>query len=43
VAGENPGGKLDKARALGVSVVDYEAFVVLVGRDAAGAAQDNKE
>ncbi|MGE4504299.1 MAG: NAD-dependent DNA ligase LigA [Desulfovibrionaceae bacterium] len=43
VAGENPGSKLDKARAQGVSVVDYETFVALVGRDAAGDAQDNKE
>ena len=32
VAGENAGSKLDKARKLGVSVLDESAFLKLAGR-----------
>jgi len=32
VAGESPGSKLDKAQALGVSVLDEDGFLKLIGR-----------
>jgi len=32
LAGENPGSKLDKARKLGVMVIDEKEFISLIGR-----------
>ena len=32
VAGENAGSKLDKARELGVTILDEESFARLIGR-----------
>jgi DNA ligase (NAD+) len=33
VAGESPGSKLEKAKASGITILDEEKFVKLIGRE----------
>jgi DNA ligase (NAD+) len=41
VAGENPGSKVDKARTLGVEVIDEAEFIRRLGGQNATSAEKN--